>query len=155
MPQPNIEILDKSPEVMMINRVISHDDLIKCYVIRGIVFCEGQDIAYNIEHDDQELGSHHFLVEIQEEPVATARMRIEPGYAKLERIAVRKKYRGQQIGAKLITDMLVFAQKQGVSVAKLNAQSHLELYYQSLGFETTGNTFEAAGIPHVPMQKKL
>lgn len=41
----------------------------------------------------------------------------------------------------------------GALPIELEAQSHLEAWYQRFGFERVGNEFLEDGIPHVPMRR--
>ena len=73
----------------------SQEDILKVMVIRGIVFIEEQDVDWEGEIDEFEDISLHVLGEVDGQPVASGRLRIlEGGWAKLERIAVRPKWRG-------------------------------------------------------------
>ena len=46
------------------------DDLIKVFIVRGIVFLEEQNVPYAIEMDDYENSATHILGEIDGEPFA-------------------------------------------------------------------------------------
>jgi ElaA protein len=37
---------------------------------------------------------------------------------------------------------------------QLNAQAHLEAWYESFGYRRTGENFDDAGIDHVPMARE-
>ena len=54
----------------MFKVVTNLDDLIKAYLVRGIVFMEEQKISYALEIDEYEHESLHILGEIDGEPVA-------------------------------------------------------------------------------------
>ena len=86
----------------MFKIVESLDDLIKTYAVRAIVFIGEQKCPYDEEIDEHEHSSIHILGELNGEPIASARIRFPGSYAKLERIAVRKQWRGQGIGRKLV-----------------------------------------------------
>jgi ElaA protein len=45
-------------------------------------------------------------------------------------------------------------EKFGMVDIHLSAQAHLEQFYASHGFESTGKTYLEDGIPHVEMIKK-
>lgn len=129
----------------------NQEDLIKSFVVRGIVFVEEQGISYRIEHDEYDVSSTHILGEMDGEPFAAGRIRTVGEYAKLERIAVRKSYRGKGLGHKLTEYMLFVAQEQGFKKFKLHAQSYLKDFYQKHGFEVVGDMFKEAGIDHYLM----
>ena len=131
--------------------VISEEDLTKAMVVRGIVFCGEQGIAYTIERDEFEANSIHVLGEIEGEPVAAGRVQLLGSYAKLERIAVRLPYRGRGIGHELTEFLVSVAREQGYTSYLVNAQAHLESLYGELGFKATGAKFIEADIEHLQM----
>ena len=73
----------------------SFDDFFKVMTVRSVVFIGEQECSYREEIDEFEHSSIHILGELGDEPMAAARLRFPGAYAKLERIAVRRKWRGQ------------------------------------------------------------
>jgi len=135
----------------MFKVVTNPDDLIKVFIVRGIVFVEEQGVSYNIEHDEHDFSATHILGEMDGEPFAAGRIRAVDEYAKLERVAIRKQYRGKGLGHKLTEFMLSVAQDQGFRKFKVHAQSYLKDFYQKHGFEVIGDMFKEAGIDHYLM----
>ena len=86
----------------MFKVVTNLEDLIKVFVVRGIVFIEEQGVPYNIEHDVHDSTATHILGEKNGEPFGAGRIRAIGEYAKLERIAIRKSYRGKGLGHKFL-----------------------------------------------------
>ncbi len=135
----------------MFNVVTSLDDLIKVFIIRGIVFLEEQGVPYKIEHDIHDYSATHILGEEHGEPFAAGRIRTLGEYAKLERIAIRKSYRGKNLGHKLTEFMILTAKNQGFHKFKVHAQMYLVDFYRKHGFEIVGDMFKEAGIDHYVM----
>src|SRR3989339_1102599 len=135
----------------MFKVVTNLEDLIKVFVVRGIVFIEEQGVPYNIEHDVHDSTATHILGEKNGEPFGAGRIRAIGEYAKLERIAIRKSYRGKGLGHKLTEFMITIAKEQGFKKLKLHAQSYLTDFYQKHGFEIVGDMFKEAGIDHYLM----
>jgi len=129
----------------------SPEDLVKAAVVRGIVFVEEQGTSYVIERDGYEDASVHVLGEIEGEPVAAGRIREVDGYAKLERLAVRKQWRGQGHGSRLIRYMMDVAREQGFTKFKLHAQVVAKGFYERHGFRAVGEPFIEAEIEHCLM----
>lgn len=127
------------------------EDLIKAFIVRGIVFVEEQGVSYNIEHDEHDFSATHILGEMDGEPFAAGRIRAVGEYAKLERVAIRKQYRGKGLGHKLTEFMISVAKGQGFKKFKVHAQSYLKDFYQKHGFEIVGDMFKEAGIDHYVM----
>ena len=129
----------------------STEDRLKAFMVRCIVFCGEQAVPYSIERDEFEDSAVHILGELEGEPVAAGRLRCFPEYAKLERIAVLRPYRGRGIGLELTRFLISLAQERGYSSHRMNAQVQSEAFYARLGFHATGERFLEAGIEHVLM----
>ena len=69
----------------------------------------------------------------------------------LERFAMLPEHRGQGHGTYLVRHVLEDARRAGFDTFLVHAQSHLQDWYEDLGFRATGRTFEEAGIPHIEM----
>lgn len=131
--------------------VTTLDDLIKVFIVRGIVFIDEQNVPFSIEMDEHEYGALHILGEIDGEPVAAGRLRFFSEWAKLERIAVRKEYRGRGYGHGIVNFMLDVAREKGFHKFKMHAQAHLRDYYRYHGFRVQGDKFKEADIDHYLM----
>lgn len=135
----------------MFKVVTNPEDLIKVFIVRGIVFIEEQGVPYTIERDEHDSSATHILGEMDGEPFASGRIRAVGEYAKLERVAIRKAYRGKGLGHKLTEFMLSVAKEQGFKKFKVHAQSYLADFYKKHGFEIVGDMFKEAGIDHYLM----
>lgn len=129
-------------------------DRLKVMALRAIVFMEEQAVAFTEEFDGQDDASVHILGEVAGEPAACGRLRFGDGWAKLERIAVRRVYRGRGLGHQLIGVMLAEATRRGHHRCRLHAQAHLVDLYRKHGFTPCGDTFYEAGIPHRLMTRE-
>jgi predicted GNAT family N-acyltransferase len=130
-------------------------DLQKSIIVRGIVFIEEQQIPYEEEIDGFDFSSIHFLATIKNEPVATARMRLFADYVKIERLAVRKKYRGQSIGKDMFAFVLKHVNEMGYKKITLHAQAYLVNFYEKFGFIKQGEIFLEVNIAHYYMEKMI
>jgi predicted GNAT family N-acyltransferase len=142
---------------MNITPVQNEDEWEQARSIREQVFIEEQDCPPGEEWDGHDETSRHVLGLVDGDAVATARWRTVPHdeeiVAKLERFAVLPEYRGQGYGTQLVRSVLQDARRAGFDTFLVHAQSHLEDWYEDLGFVSTGRTFEEVGIPHVEMVK--
>jgi predicted GNAT family N-acyltransferase len=129
-------------------------DLLKCHVVRGIVFVEEQGVPYDLEIDEFEASALHVLWEEDGEPVATGRVRFPGGWAKLERIAVRQAWRSHGLGERIVERLLELSRERGYHRFKLHAQAHLRPYYERLGFAVQGELFKEADIDHYLMVRE-
>jgi predicted GNAT family N-acyltransferase len=131
----------------------SVDDLIKVFVVRGIVFVGEQDVRYAEEMDEHEHAAVHVLGELDGEPVAAARVRYLDGVAKLERMAVRKEHRGRGFGSDLLRFAMQLARDAGFTRFEVHAQLAAAPFYHDHGFRPQGDPFTEAGIQHCLMTK--
>lgn len=136
----------------MFKRVTTTDELIKVAMIRAIVFMEEQGISCADEMDGHDHAAMHVLGEVDGEPVACGRIRFLAGEAKLQRLAVRRAWRGQGIGGRLLAFMLGQCRENGFHRFTLNAQTRAMDFYARHGFSVCGEEFMEAGIPHVCMR---
>ncbi len=144
--------------LMDITPVQSDDDWEAARAIRERVFIDEQDCPPEEEWDGCDETSRHVLGRISGEPVATARWRAVPHneeiVAKLERFAVLPLHREKGYGTKLVEYVVEEARRAGFDTFLVHAQTHLEDWYEDLGFQSTGRTFEEVGIPHVEMVRQ-
>jgi len=135
--------------------VNSIEDLQKCLVVRSIVFCDEQKCPYTREVDGLDFQAIHFLCTADNEPIATARMRLNKDYAKIERLAVRKEYRGKSIGKDMFSFVLNHTNELGYNKIKIHAQVYLLKFYEDFGFVKQGEKFLDANIEHYCMIKEI
>ena len=135
--------------------VHSIENLQKCFFVRAIVFCEEQKCPYSREMDGLDFSSVHFLATIENEPIATARMRLFKDYVKIERLAVRKEYRGKSIGKDMFSFVINHANEMGYNKIKIHAQVYLLKFYEDFGFVKQGEKFLDANIEHYCMVKEI
>lgn len=139
-------------DIRIVNNETERKD---AYEVRRLVFVHEQNVPEEIEIDQYEADSIHFVGYLENEPVAASRLRFVDEYGKLERICVLKTMRGKAIGKAMIKKMEEKITFEGYSKAKLNSQSHAEDFYKALGYQTVSDEFIDAGIPHITMVKEL
>lgn len=122
--------------------------------VRHAVFVEEQGVPAELELDEHEDESIHFVAYDDGEPVGAARFRdYGDGDAKVERVAVLADRRGEGWGRLLMNAVESAAVDRGFDRLVLNSQTHAAPFYDRLGYERVGDEFEEAGIPHVTMVK--
>ena len=133
----------------------SEEDVLKVLVVRGIVFIEEQKVDWEGEIDEFEKTATHFLGEVGGQPVATGRLRhLKDGWVKVERIAVRPRWRGEGYAKEIVTFMLEHAVEKGAKKFRMHAQVYLEEFYREFGFRREGGVFEECGIDHIYMVRE-
>lgn len=140
------------PQYKVIGSLI---ELQKAYTVRSIVFIEEQKCPYDEEFDEFDFSSIHFLGTIDNEPISTARIRFINDCIKIERIAVRKEFRGQSVGKGMVSFVLAYINNLPTKKLIIHAQSYLLKFYQDFGFEKLGEPFMEVGIEHFYMEKQI
>lgn len=137
------------------------DDINKfaqCMMIRTRVFVVEQNISPEIETDEFENCSTHYLVSQEGAYIATARSRFLDNYetAKIERVAVLKEARGKGVGSQLMNYILnTLDTYPDLKTIKVGSQKTAIAFYQKLGFQIVGEEYLDAGIPHHLMIKTV
>ena len=137
-----------------IRLVKNKKELGQVYKIREIVFIKEQKVPKKIEFDEFEKSAKHFIVIYKNKPVGCARVRFIDKKAKLERIALLKKYRGKGIGKIVINYLIKYCKNKNAKEIFMNAQYYIRYYYNKLGFKEIGKPFMEAGIKHIKMYLK-
>ena len=120
------------------------------FAIRQKVFVEEQKVSREEEYDEHESTANHYLVYVDDKPVATARWRFTDKGIKLERFSVLSEYRNQGVGSALINHILSVV-KSYEKLIYLHAQVAAMNVYSRNGFEAVGELFYEANIPHYKM----
>ncbi|MCD4772136.1 MAG: GNAT family N-acetyltransferase [Bacteroidales bacterium] len=123
------------------------------FQIRQEVFVDEQNVDPELEYDEFEDVSHHYLVFENDIPVATARWRETEKGIKLERFALLKKYRKCGIGTKLLKTLLKDILPLNKTIYLHSQVSSVNLYLRE-GFKISGEKFMEAGIEHYFMSLK-
>lgn len=140
---------------MNVQVVATDQEMIDAFSVRRTVFIDEQQVPEEEEIDQFEEVATHFVVYDNQQPVGAGRFRLVDGLGKVERICVLSTHRKRGVGKMLMNKVEEIAKDQNISKLKLNAQTHAEVFYQSLGYKTVSDVFMDAGIPHVTMIKEL
>jgi predicted GNAT family N-acyltransferase len=124
--------------------------------IRQTVFQVEQGVDAALDFDGQDESADHLVAYLGHQPVGTTRIRyLDAQTAKIERLAILPAFRRQGIGKKIMQQAIALLSTKDIQWITIHAQEYVKELYQTLGFETVGERFEEAGIPHIKMQKKL
>ncbi|GMR01629.1 MAG: GNAT family N-acetyltransferase [Gammaproteobacteria bacterium] len=120
--------------------------------IRRAVFIEEQKVPEELEWDEFDDSSIHFLVTQEYQPIACARLKHD---GQIGRMAVLAKHRNQGAGSELLQFVLKQAGEQKLEKVYLHAQLTAISFYKKQGFIAAGDIFYEANIPHREMLKKI
>jgi predicted GNAT family N-acyltransferase len=123
------------------------------FQIRQEVFVIGQNVDPELEYDEFEDISQHYLVFENDTPVATARWRKTEKGIKLERFSLLKKYRNKGIGTILLKKVMQDILPLNKNIYLHSQVSAVNLYMRE-GFKVSGEKFMEAGIEHYFMSRE-
>jgi predicted GNAT family N-acyltransferase len=116
--------------------------------IRSRVFIDEQGVAAELEWDGLDASAMHAkATSLTGEAIGTARLL--PG-GQIGRMAVLRRWRGIGIGTAMLQCLIDHAAEK--ERLFLNAQTSAESFYRRNDFETEGEIFMEAGIPHIRMR---
>ncbi len=127
------------------------EDIGRIMAIRQTVFVEEQKVDPELEYDEFENESQHYLVLQNNQPAGTARWRKTEKGIKLERFAVLPEFRGCGLAGMLVARLLNDVKPFGEKIY-LNAQLPAVPLYERAGFVKQGETFFEADIEHYYME---
>ncbi len=135
-------------------RVTELYDLLR---LRSEIFVLEQKCIY-VDADGNDEKSLHVLGYVKKKLVAYARI-VPPGTifktVSIGRVVVDEKYRGKEKGFLLMKKSIQETiKKYKPEVISISAQTHLEKFYNRLGFKAVGKTYLDCDIPHITMLLK-
>ena len=123
--------------------------------IRIDIFINEQ--GFENEFDDIDKTAKFVLLSIDGKAVGTCRFfpsNIDRD-AHIGRMAVRKLYRGQNLGSKIMHAAENGIRRDGFKTCSLSAQVQARPFYESLGYVAEGEEYLDEGCPHILMRKQL
>ncbi len=112
----------------------SLDEIMAVLAVRSIVFMGEQLCPCDEEFDGNDFaGATHLLARVSGEPAGTLRLRWFADFAKLERVAVRREYRGGPTSSALITAGLDLVRRKGYRKILGHVQVHLISFWERFG----------------------
>ena len=89
--------------------------------------------------------------------VGYARIWLEDGHSQIFQVSVSSAWRGRNVGATLVRELVALAASLGRPEVTLDARAHVIGFYEQLGFQPYGEEFLSArtGTPHRAMRLTL
>ena len=130
---------------------LTPQELVTIFQARTAVFVVEQECPYQ-EVDEADRHALHVCLEENGELQAYARILEEDEAIHFGRVLVVKKYRGQQLGRKIVATTLSEIEKRYPDrPVIISAQAHLVDFYRSFGFEQISEVYLEDEIPHIEM----
>lgn len=118
--------------------------------LRVDVFVVEQDCPYpELDGRDRETGTRHVWTADDGGVASYVRLLDDGDERRIGRVVTRADARGNGAARRLVEHLVATSSGPWV----LDAQSHLEGWYQTLGFAAAGDAFIEDGIPHIPMRR--
>ena len=133
---------------------LTNKELHDIYQLRVNIFIVEQNCPYP-EIDGKDVNSLHLFKTEGEVIVAYSRL-LPPGLSyeqpSIGRVIVNEKFRGQGLGNELMSSAIKIVKEKwsGASI-KIQAQSYLQSFYESLGFVQVTDEYLEDNIPHIDM----
>ncbi len=123
--------------------------------IRTKVFVEEQ--GFREEFDTIDDRALHIVIFCDGVPAGTLRMfpAEQEGAYYVGRVAVLPQFRKEHLGSKLMMLAEQEVRRRGGSVIALSAQCRVSGFYESLGYEKSGEVYLDEYCPHIHMEKRL
>jgi predicted GNAT family N-acyltransferase len=119
--------------------------------VRRAVFVEEQYVPESIELDGRDPDCHHVLAcDKSGAPVGTARLDLS---GRIGRMAVLRDYRGLGVGREMLAAIMDCGRANGITDFHLSSQVSAVGFYEKMGFKSSGDEFEEAGIQHINMKQ--
>ncbi|MGF1454853.1 MAG: GNAT family N-acetyltransferase [Alphaproteobacteria bacterium] len=119
--------------------VSNMEHMMKVVTVRSLVYMADQECPFEEEFDGNDFVGMHVLASLGSEPVGTLRLRFFAGFAKLERVALRKEYRQSDIAKQMVQFALDICRRKGYTVVYGHAQVRLLRFWRSYGFHERAN----------------
>ncbi len=113
------------------------EDMMQAFAVRAAVFMSEQNCPYAEEFDGNDFTATQIICRIGEAPAATMRIRYFAGFAKPERLAVRREFRKSGAAAKIIEFAVELCREKGYQKLYGHAQARLIPFWEKFGFKPT------------------
>lgn len=145
--------IDESADGFTLDLVTWQQEGERLRAVRHAVFVVEQNIPEELEWDANDPICMHALAR-DRDGVSIACGRLLPD-GHIGRMAVLSGWRGQGVGAAVLSLLIEAARGRGDAAVRLHAQTHAVPFYAKFGFVTEGDEYLEAGIPHRTMVRVL
>ena len=131
-------------------------ELYEAFEVRRQVFVREQGIPEELVFDEHDKEALHMVVKDGKQVIGSARVQfLADNQAKLERMAVLKRYRRKGIGREMLLFLDTVWKDKQVRQVIIHAQLEVVPFYKLCGFDELGLPFQEAGIKHIKMRKQI
>jgi predicted GNAT family N-acyltransferase len=128
--------------------VSNAEQLQQVFAVRAAVFMSEQDCPYDEEFDGNDYCATHVLALADARPAAAIRIRYFSDFAKLERLAVLKSFRGTPVTRAVVEAAVEICRRKGYARVYGHSQARLVGFWERLGFTPLGRNRQFAFSDH-------
>jgi predicted GNAT family N-acyltransferase len=121
-------------QAVTIKLAMKMEDSLQAFAVRAACFIGEQDVPYSEEFDGHDFGATHIIAYLGDEPVGAVRLRWFQSFAMPERLAVMKRFRGNDIGQLLIDRCAKLAEARGAKTLYTQALPQDIKYWERHGW---------------------
>ncbi len=120
----------------------SMEELSQVFAVRSAVYMAEQRCPYAEEFDGNDFSATHLLGYVGQEPAACLRIRYFANFAKLERLAVRREFRGHKLAQQMIKAGIEMCRMKGYTRIYGQSEESLVGWYAQFGFRVPNEARE-------------
>lgn len=137
-----VPVAPKQPAVS-VKIARSFEDLVRAVAIRGAVYIGEQECPYDEEFDGNDFSATHLIGYVGDEPAGCMRIRYFADFAKVERLVVRKEFRGNSgLARELVNASVAHCRAKGYERVYVYAQKRLVKFWSKCGFAVPADARE-------------
>ena len=121
-------------QAVTIKLAMKMEDSLQAFAVRAACFIGEQDVPYSEEFDGHDFGATHIIAYLGDEPAGAVRLRWFQSFAMPERLAVMKRFRGNDIGQLLIDRCARIAESRGCRMLYTQALPQDVKYWERHGW---------------------
>ena len=134
-----------------IRKAKNSSDFSKLFEIRRKVYVDELNVPIELEFDEYDKTAFHFVVEVDDFIVGTARLVMLGFDGNIGRVCILKEFRKKGLGTKLMTSIIHASTNMGLDRLIVEAKVDALSFYKKIGFVTEGNEYLEVGVPHKKM----
>ena len=136
--------------------VRSFEDMAKIFAVRSSTYLAEQFCLYDEEFDGNDFCASQFLGSVDGDPAGCIRLRYFGGFAKLERLAVRKEYRRTALAFELVRASLRHSRQKNFTQVYGHSRRDLLPFWGRFGFRPIEGrpVFKFANLEYIEVAAK-
>lgn len=128
------------------------EEMMQAFAVRAAVFLSELNCPYAEEFDGNDFTATHFLGYVNGEPASACRVRYFADFARIERVAVRRQFRGRPVCRKMIRFVHDFCRKKGFTRIHGHTEERLVRFWERFGYRRlAAPSFSYGGHGYVEM----